>query len=465
MTASEMLRRVADFIREEGLVEPELPVVAGVSGGVDSMVLLDLLARLDFDVLAAHVNYRLRGEESDADEELVRRRAASLGVPLETARYATREIAAERGQSIQEAARDLRYAFFGEVAAAAGAPVVAVAHHAEDQAETLLLNLFRGTGIDGLAGMRVARLLGEGQPQILIRPLLKVRRRDLEAYARERDIIWREDASNESRDYLRTFIRHEMLPAVAEAFDADVALRVARTAGFVRAYLDEALEPALREAFEACAVDQPGGGLLYAEGLNAMQPAWRTRLVLEALGRWLPEAPRTAAVAAGVAALLEAQTGRRISLPPGEVWREREGLCFVRGSGEAAAAVAVPLEPGVYPVEGGVLTIRRGEIPADLYPDDEFTVVMDADKLPATGAIRVWQDGDVMRPLGLGGRKKVSDLLTDAAVPSNARARMVVMEAADEVVWVPGVRLADSVRVNDETAAVLMLTYAPAHTA
>src|SRR5690606_29806826 len=143
-------------------------------------------------------------------------------------------------------------------------------------AETVLLHLFRGTGVTGLAGMPASRPIGRALPIVLLRPFLSERRRDLEGFARAHGVPWREDASNASEDYLRSLIRHRILPLIVEATDDDVPARMARAAGFVRAYIDETLDPALRERFDACTRPLPGGGMLLLEPLQDLAPTWRS---------------------------------------------------------------------------------------------------------------------------------------------------------------------------------------------
>lgn len=461
MSAPALLQRVADFLRKEELIGSDSLIVVGVSGGVDSMVLLDVLVRLDVSILAAHVNYGLRGAESDADEDLVRHRCANLNVPLESARYETKIVAAERGTSIQETARDLRYGFFAEVAAASGAVAVAVAHHADDQAETVLLNLFRGTGIEGLAGMRPVRELQKGLPVRLIRPLIGERRRAIEAYAREHVVPWREDASNASEDYLRSTVRGELLPRAEEAFGGDVVSRVARTASFVRAYLDESFDRDLEDRFRSCAESTDDGGRLRLTPLREQPDTWRTRVLLEALARWIPSARRDSDVAERIASIIDAQVGKQVPVEGGVVWRERDLLAFVPGAKSVtpAAATEVDLAPGSYPVAGGSLTIRSVDPPFEIPRTDPHAELLDASALVGPLTVRPWASGDELIPIGMTGRKLVSDLLTDARVPSHERDAVTVVESEGVIVWVIGVRLSELVRVRPETTRAWLLTF------
>ena len=197
-------RRIDAFLRRHALLETGEPVVTGLSGGVDSIVLTSVLAALGVPVRAVHVNYRLRGDASDEDEAFVRTWCGERGIDL-----IVRSFDGEwpSGASVQQAARDFRYAVFEEEALAIPCGKVAVGHHRDDQAETVLLNLFRGSGPEGLAGMPVRREISPGSSVQVVRPLLAERRRDIEAYARAQGLTWREDASNTTPKYRRGALR------------------------------------------------------------------------------------------------------------------------------------------------------------------------------------------------------------------------------------------------------------------
>ncbi|GIV60213.1 tRNA lysidine(34) synthetase TilS [Rhodocaloribacter litoris] len=458
--------QVAAFIARHRLLEPGERVLAGVSGGVDSMTLLDVLHRLGYPVVVAHVNYGLRGAASEADERLVREACARYGVPLHVHRPATRAAARAAGQSLQEAARDLRYAFFDEVAAAEGLTRVAVGHHRDDQAETVLLNLFRGAGLEGLAGMAPARPLRPEGPRRVIRPLLGVPRAAIEAYARAEGLRWREDPSNADPRYRRGRLRAEIMPRLREHFGPAAIDQVARTAEMVRDYLAHAIEPAVSSLFEAAGRATTRGGRLELDVLHPLPAVWRRRLLLEALARWLPGAPYRASVAEAVEALIEAQVGRRVVLSGGTVWRERTALFFTRHrekrAGETATTPAWLLrKPGDALVfDDGILRAEPlPERPGDLTGTGRFCEIVDADRLTFPLAVRFWHAGDRLRPLGMQGRQKVSDLLTQAKVPPHARARVRVVCSGEEIVWVVGHRLAETVRVRDATRRFLRLSF------
>jgi tRNA(Ile)-lysidine synthase len=481
-----LIDAVRDFIDDGALLPApgKARVVVGLSGGADSVVLVHVLRELGHDVVAAHVNYGLRAE-ARGDQAFAQRYGASFEPPVPV-RVARRDAEAQADRwdaSLQEAAREQRYAFFAAVAQEEGAGHVAVGHHRGDQAETVLLNLARGSGPEGLAGMRPKRLLrkegksketasrsGNARPSVsphsriqLIRPLLEVSRDQIEAYARERGLSWREDASNRDTRFKRAALRRDVLPALEEHFPG-ASERLARSATLTRAYVDEALRPELHRRFDAAQAPGAEGGRLQLAALQGAPPVWQRRLLLEGLRRWSPDAPRSRAVARELRGLLEAQPGRHMDFAHSRVWRERETLRFVgekKQPGEAAPQPLAPSRPACLP--GG--TVRAEGLaapPADLTAAGPRVAVLDAERAPFPLTVRPWQDGDRLRPLGMDGHALVSDLLTDAKVPPSERRSVLVVCADERVLWVAGYRLAEDAKVRPSTRRAVRLTFEPA---
>ena len=454
------LRRVHHFIEKGHLIAPGARVLVGVSGGVDSVVLLYLLKKLDFEPIAAHVNYQLRGEDADGDEAFVRAFCERLGVPVRIEAVETAALADERGQSIQEVARDLRYDFFARRAEAEGVRSVAVAHHRDDQAETVLLHLLRGAGPEGLAGMPVQRPLTAESDARLVRPLLDERRAEIEAYARAEGLSWREDESNRNLAYRRNALRQAVLPLLEDYFGEAAIDNIARSAALVREYVEDTFKKALETHFAGAAL--PDGRRLDLDALAALAPVWRRRLVLEGLKRWLPEVERHAALAEEIEALVDAQPGRRVVLKGGLVWRERTSLFFERSADterRSEGAISIHLDQTVDLEQGTLQVERLDERPERLDAGAPLAVVVDADALTFPLTARRWQPGDRVRPLGMTGTKKVSDVLTDAKVPPHRRAGAWVLLSGDQIVWVVGLCLAHAVRVRPETNRLAKFTY------
>jgi tRNA(Ile)-lysidine synthase len=435
-----------------------------VSGGVDSVVLLHLLSRLGYHPMAVHVNYGLRGAESDADEAFVSQLCRDMALRLHIQHYDTRAFSRRNRLSTQVVARDLRYALFEQLAQEEGIRTVAVGHHRDDQVETLLLNLFRGTGPEGLAGMSSRRRLTRGSSAHLIRPLLCLARGEIEAYARAERLAWRTDSSNETGTYRRTVLRTRIMPVIEAEFGAGVGDRIAGVADRVRDYVRHSFRPQLRVRFASCSEADPAGGCLDAVLLSRQPTVWRSRIVLEALQRWIPAAPRTAAVAAEVERLLQAQPGRRVTLGQGAVWRERDRLRFVRAddAGEAGEQALMLGDTAIIPA-GNVYVGGLEGPPASLADGDPLVAYADADALSFPLHLRPWRSGDRIQPLGMAHSKRVSDVLTDAKVDSSRRRAIHVLTSDDRVVWIVGVRLAHDARVRQETRRYAKMTFLPAH--
>jgi tRNA(Ile)-lysidine synthase len=454
---------VASFVERHTLLDDGSSVLVAVSGGVDSMVCVSVLRRLGYDVHALHANYGLR-EGADADEALVGRwcDAQAPSVPLTVVSFDAEARANAKSESLQEAARRLRYDALSERAVEINASAVATGHHRDDQAETLLLNLVRGSGPEGLAGMRPSRPLRNAPSIPLVRPLLDASRDDIKAYAEAVDLPWRTDPTNQSLDYDRGVIRTEILPRLTEQFEG-ARERLSRSAMLMGEYVDQALRPALNERMDRAYVDCQSGGWLVIDVLTDEPPVWRRRMLLEALRRTLPTASYTHAMAEELDALVEAQVGRRVEVGDGTVWREREGLRFLPNAAmpEPMGPTSVGWGEPISLPQGTLRVERRVDRPSSLESGDPLVAYADADRLGEDLTVRTWADGDRLRPLGLNGSKPVSDLLTDAEVPSHRRRRVCVLSTSEHIAWVVGYRLDHRVRVRPDTDRVARFVLQP----
>ena len=459
---ADLYTSVAQYIARHDLLADGQRVLVGVSGGVDSMVCLAVLRALGYDVTAFHVNYGLR-TGADADEALVRRwcEGKTPSVPLRVARLDAERQADATGTSLQAAARRLRYDAFASYAQQHDIDAVAVGHHQDDQAETVLLNLLRGSGPEGLAGMPPSRRLAKTGVR-LIRPLLGLDRDTIRAYAEQQDIPWRTDPSNEDPAYDRSFLHTDILPRLDERFGG-TSTTLARTADLLREYVDDLLRPALESTLTQQYDDCDPGGRLRIEQLRTAPSVWRRRVLLAALERALPHASRTAAVAGELEGLLEAQVGRRIDVSTGTVWRERKTLRFVPSDAASTLKEPVPVPWGEdVPLPQGTFRLD----PLDVVPDSldagtPYVAYADLDCLPDPLALRPWREGDRLQPLGMQGTKSVSDLLTDAHVPPHCRPHVCVLTTPEHVAWVLGHRLDHRVRIRPETERVARLRWRP----
>ena len=460
-----LAERVRRTIRRHDLLPSGTRVVVGVSGGSDSVALVHLLVELqeagNFRVAGvAHVHHGLRGEGADRDEAFCRELAESLSLPAFVEHVDVRERARRERRSLEDAARLERGEALRRAADASGSDRIAIGHTRDDQAETVLLKLLRGAGTRGLAAIH---------PRIgpVVRPLLDVGRDDLRGWLDGRGLTFVEDETNEDFRFRRNVVRHRLLPVLRQEFGSAVTVALARHAEVARE--DESLLNSLaaplvlrlvRTDESNIAVDCPGMAELPAAlqrrvALQALrmsgvrEPGFEQALNLLALAGGtsgalqLPGGVRARRV--GPSVILSAaaddftgQDGFRYELTvPGSVWIPEAG----RTMG------AEPMSPD-QPELLGCLTVTNPS-----------TAVIGGDRVPAGLVVRSWNRGDAVRPLGLGGRKKLQDLFVDRKVPRAARRRLpLVVDRADRIVWVPGLAIDEAYRVTRDTRAVVVLT-------
>lgn len=430
------------------------PVVLGVSGGIDSMVMAHALAAEDVQGVIVHVNYGLRSS-ADADTALVRD-WAQTHVP-------TWPLVVHRPEVLsgntQEAARQVRYAEMHRVARAHDSHVVFVAHHQRDQAETVLMHLMRGTGPRGLAGMRRSRPLQRDPNVQLWRPLLHTPKSAIEAYAEQHNVPYRTDPTNESSAYTRNRVRHEVLPVLRD-IASDAEARIGDTAQLLRSYVDAHWTPALRERFDAAYEATPHGGRLLLEAMRSASSIMQTALARQLLRTACPEAADTQAVAIAVAALTDAQPGRRVDAGAATVWRTRTHLEVVAASRKQPSSQPVLLAGPPVHLSTGTLYCDETAVPerSALHQRSDVAYVDAAQWYPPV-TVRPWRAGDRLQPLGMEGHKSVSDLLTEAKVPPHRRAQQLVVEDTKRILWVVGHRIHHAVRVTASTERVVQMRW------
>jgi tRNA(Ile)-lysidine synthase len=428
---------IEERVRATGLLAPGTPVTVLLSGGRDSVCLLDLALRLAGRdaVSVLHVDYGLR-DAAAADEAHCAELCARLEVPLEV-----RHPQPPDAGNLQAWARDQRYAAAAQVVLRRGG-VAATGHTASDQVETVLYRLAASPGRRALLGM-------PARSGRLVRPLLGLSREETAAYCRARGLTWREDESNASDAYARNRIRSGLLEALRTVHPAAEA-NVLATLAVLR---DEA---AVLETVVDAALEETQGEVAR---LAALPPALARlavqRLADRAGGRPPAVGPRTDEILAlgadGGSASLDVGGGLRAVVEYGR-------LRFERGTAEAAQPAPLSV-PGQTTWAGGELTSERAsDLPVD---DDPLTATLDAAALAPALDVRAWQPGDRMRPLGLGGSRSLQDLFTDRKVPRARRALTPVVLSGDEIAWVPGVATGERFRVTDATRLRVRLRWSP----
>ena len=455
-----MLSLVARFIRDEGLLPNGCGALAGVSGGADSVALLRVLFlmrdELGITLEAAHFNHGIRAE-SAGEEQFVTALCEELGVTLHVGRADVPKLAREQKVSLEVAARQARHSFFRQVLAGRGLSRLALAHHRDDRAETVLLRLVRGAGADGLGSMAPL------EPSGIVRPLLCVGREDIRAWCRENGFQWVEDASNADTSIPRNWVRHKLLPLIGERLNPSVAEALARSAELLAEdsqYLNGLARAALinMETLPGGGVTVPAGDLA---GLAKPVQSRAVRQMLVAAGL-VCDVERANVV--DVAALLgPGRTGRRVDLDGGAAaLREAEQLAILPRLPETVRWEPVPLAiPGETEACGGVFRCSvMDAAPAGYREHGANEQYFDLEAFPADAVARGRRDGDRFHPLGGPGSRKLKEYLIDRKVGRWSRDGLPLLVCGADVLWVVGHGIADGVKITDNTGQVLHITYA-----
>jgi tRNA(Ile)-lysidine synthase len=457
---NELAAQVAEKL--QAWVGPAARLVVGVSGGADSVALLHLLAA-DKDrrhrLLAVHVNHGLRGAQAQRDEAFVVSLCTRWGVPCKVYAPDVRGAAAGRKWSVEEAGRKLRQECFLLAAREFGAQAVLLAHHRDDQAETVLFNFLRGTGLRGLGGMLPVRVFPHpGAPAglKLIRPLLEVAKADLTAYCRSQHLTWRHDQSNEDTNFSRNRIRRRLIPWLEKNFNPALRLVLARAAE--SAARDEAwLEELSQRALRACAPASTTARITLARSRLAALAEPLRRRVLSQVWDQLGIPHKSQAHLANLERALE-QAGTYTGHLPGK-WRVRQGAKYLeifktpdKKRTTAPASLDHPAFSGVYmekcpvPSQGGKL------------PKNSPYIYVDAGKITGELICRSRRPGDTMCPLGLSGQhKEVKKIFMEMRVPAAKRAVWPLLVMGKEIIWVYRGPMAESVKLDGKTRQALKL--------
>lgn len=435
----------------KGLLPDGEAVLLAVSGGVDSMCMAELFlnstAKVRFAL--AHCNFHLRGEESDSDEALVREWAESHGVIFIKKDFDTKEYAASNGVSIEMAARELRYTWFAEVCRERGFAALAVAHNANDNAETMILNMLRGTGVKGMTGMRGSSLL-PGSDARLIRPLLGFTRKDIHEYAVSHGLQWHEDSTNADSAYKRNCIRNEVFPLFERlnpSFLTTLNEDMERFAQ-VQSVADEYVRSV---SAEIARLEDNGLPVIERQKLTSKKD-WEYVLfrLLEPFGF-------TSSVVADLVSVLK--SGGTVS---GRTFVAHEYLAVTSAREVVISPVAELAEatdltingPGTYSLNGIKFSVSLSDDVKDVKTSVGETKL----DLPFPFTIRHWQPGDWMRPLGMRGRKKLSDIFVDLKFSLTEKKKaLVIADEGSHVLALVGHRIDDSVKVTKDTSSVTVI--------
>jgi len=427
----DLQEKVMRFIRTNTLLGDGARVVVGLSGGPDSVCLARMLDNIGYQVVAAHCNFHLRGEESMRDEQFVAALCRQMGWELHKTDFNTEEYAQTQKVSIEMAARELRYEHFRRLMQETGAEAIAVGHHQDDNVETLLLNAARGTGIKGLCGM---------QPRngAVVRPLLCVSRSDILQFLQAQGQPYVTDSTNLVPDVLRNKIRLQLLPLL------------------------QSLNPDIQQGLSSTAEQLTGAQAVLDRVVERMRGS-RTLKISELSSYGSSEyllyewAKNYGFNGSQVRQVLTAETGHQFSSPQGYDLLVDRGYVRVEESLKPLAPLVMP-ETGCYVLaDGSKMELREV---AAYVSRERYRATADADKLRFPLTVRRVQTGDRMVPYGMKGQKLLSDLMTDMKMNVfEKRHQLVVTDASGTVVWLVGLRLDDRVAVTPATQRVVELTF------
>ena len=437
-----MLEQFRKYINDNHLINKGDRILVALSGGVDSMVLAELLRRCGYDIAFAHCNFHLRGAESDGDEQFVRDYAKRVGVKLFVKQFDTIPYAESHKLSIEMAARELRYAWFNDL----GFDKLALAHHADDQIETFFINLLRGSGIKGLKAMQPCNGL-------YIRPLLWASREEIKNFAIENGIQWREDSTNNDTVYLRNKIRHELMP-VFDSIKPESREKILESVNHLSSE-NQLYRELLKEKISQ--IETKNGVLHSIQKFALQQPVisterseWRTPVLSkQLLFEWIRTFGFSFFQCESIFTALDGESGKEFYSDEYQLVVEKESVdIFPKGINAINAFNALKVSQ-FEKVDNFKIKKSSPNI-----------AQLDYDKLKLPLKTRFWQQGDRFHPLGMHGTKLVSDFFNDLNFTAfQKKTTPILVDSNDEIVWIVGYRIDDRFKITEKTKTIYQINF------
>lgn len=442
----DLLKEFKHYIKKENLFQPKDKLLLAVSGGVDSVVLCELCKQAAYDFVIAHCNFQLRGEESDRDEKFVRELGKKYTAEVLVKKFDTEKYAAENKLSIQVAARELRYQWFHELIESAVAKFVVTGHHANDNVETMLMNFFKGTGINGLKAI----LPKQGK---IVRPLLFAKKETLLAFARDHNLAFTEDSSNASDKYTRNYFRNQLLPALQKVFPQAEDNMIENLQRFRE--VDELYRQSIN--LHKKKLMEPKGGEIHIPVLKLLRSQPLHSIVYEIISDFGFTAHQTV----DCIALLQSDTGRYIQSATHRIIRNRAWLIISPNQSTETQHILIEKE-GNYAFAAGNLEIKK-------LPTTNFKLILgvaegqtsnnidqiDAAEIKFPLLLRKWKQGDYFYPLGMNKKKKISRFLIDLKLSLTQKENVWVIEMNKKIIWVAGLRIDDRFKITGKTKEII----------
>lgn len=435
-------QKFLQFFKERNLLQARF--LLAVSGGVDSVALCELCKRNKLHFAIAHCNFQLRGEESERDENFVKYLGEKYNVHVFVKKFDTEKYAEEKKLSIQEAARELRYDWFLHLKKTEAFSFTLTAHHADDNVETLLMNFFRGTGLQGLTAMPEANL----DEKFILRPLLDVRRKEILEFAKEHQLQWVEDSSNASSKYTRNFFRNELLPSIKKVYpnvEENLLDNIERFKK-INALYQSSVEELKKKMCEKLAseVRIPILKLLKHQHTSLIYE------IIKDFGFGEKQVDE-------VIKLTNADSGKFIKNENYQIIKHRNWLIIAP---KTTIADTIAIEKGMEKIcfSGGMLELKTVSKEKFSLQKNAQIAQLDAKHIEYPLLLRKWKQGDYFYPLGMRKKKKLARFFIDQKLPKNQKENIWVLESNKKIIWIVGMRIDERFKITDATKSVLLIT-------
>jgi tRNA(Ile)-lysidine synthase len=441
-----MLKKIQQYIHHHQLLSPHAKVIIGVSGGKDSMAMLDVLTLLGYSCVAAHCNFHLRGEESMRDADFVKKWCEKNEVPFVSTDFDTQKFANDKKISIEMAARELRYSWFEEIREQFDAEAIVVAHHKDDSVETVLLNLVRGTGIKGLSGI-------SPKNGNIVRPFLCVTRKEVEDYVEERGLPSVFDSTNDDDAFTRNFLRINVIPQLEKLNPSvkDAIFRSSQNVAEAEKMYVSAISEAIKTVFDGEKIDvstlqQTASPLSVL--FEILSPLGFNTSVIEDIYR---------GAGANLCIRPKTESGKIFFSEKYRLIKSRNYFLLDPFTNEQKDEKTFFIEKKTQEIDTpALLKISIEKMPLDIKKEPRF-LYADADKLTFPLKLRKWQQGDYFIPFGMSGKKKVSDYFTDRKFDLKEKENTWLLTSNEKIVWIMGERADNRFRVTSKTTSVLVI--------
>lgn len=452
-----ILDEVEHFLKHEIYIAADYKIVCAVSGGVDSVSLLDAIylisQKIRFSVYVVHFNHKLRGESADRDEKFVESLAKKYGLQFYKASSDVRQYADKNKISIEYAARRLRYNFYERITRSIGADFLATGHNADDSAETFLINLFRGSGLTGLKGIPPKRQLVKNV--MLVRPFNHLRKQDIIEYAKRRSLRWRNDESNSLIEFTRNKIRRNLIPHLESDYAPAIVEVINRTSKLISG-ADEIIEEIVKTALPHIVTNVDNES--FSLKLNILESHSRFiqgELLQASLSKYFRILPQSMNTIDRLLALKDSETGSIVEMS-GNLFavKDREYITFAKKT-PAFDFHQIIDKQGEFIIGKNKLILSKVTKKQLDFNEDPNIEYFDYDKITPFMEVRSWQSGDIFKPLGMQGRMPVSDFLTNNKVSHVQKKKILLLTNKKDIIWIMGMRINEDYKINSETKRYL----------